>query len=568
MFPSGRIGQSTVVCVYLLLILLCAGASQAQDSSRFQIGSSNTVTADAPVPRPHHKPCVVQLFSNFQFVNFDVHNYQFSPDPCPGPWEKVVFTADFNVTAGRQFDRTAVVNMGFVNLYFGTTPEPRSTLSPSWHVERDVTDYGALFTSAQTGHVILGNIVNSTYTGVISGSAALEFYPKHGNSERGNDPEDDRAHPADAVYPLKQVNSNGSISEPAFLHTPTDQLATTFTLPRNIEQVYLDVIAQSQINDEQWFACFPDDLNNINAFYGCGHTAFRETEVTIDGTPAGVAPVSPWIYTGFLPDQWAPIPGVQTLNFVPYRVNLTPFAALLNDGQPHTLALKVFNDDDYFAVTASLLLYLDPESTRISGGILQNTLTDPPPQVTEDLQGTSVVTGTIGVSSKRQYTIAGYIETSRGRITTSISQRQDFSATQAIDFDTVNFTVLNQNTSLETKLSSATTVSSRKGTNVTYEDFSFPLKVDVTFPVPSARFGFTVATTQNYGTSKLVLDNGTVRDFQSVSNSAKASDVSPNSSSQHYTLFDKHGQTYDCAIASQNNVLTSVSEGCSDNPQQ
>jgi len=90
----------------------------------------------------------------------------------------------------------------------------------------------------------------------------------------------------------------------------------------------------------------------------------------------------------------------------------------------------------------------------------------------------------------------------------------------------------------------------------------------VTFPVPSARFGFTVATTQNYRTSKLVLDNGTVRYFQSVSNSTKASDVSPNSSSQHYTLFDKHGQTYDCAIASQNNVLTSVSEGCSDNPQQ
>src|SRR5260370_13540418 len=136
----------------------------------------------------------------------------------------------------------------------------------------------------------------------------------------------------------------------------------------------------------------------------------------------------------------------------------------------------------------------------ICGGILQNTLTDPPPQVTEDLQGTSVVTGTIGVSSKRQYTIAGYIETSRGRITTSISQRQDFSATQAIDFDTVNFTVLNQNTSLETKLSSATTVSSRKGTNVTYEDFSFPLKVDVTFPVPSARSGFTLPTTPNYPT--------------------------------------------------------------------
>jgi hypothetical protein len=46
-------------------------------------------------------------------------------------------------------------------------------------VERDETDYSALFESAQSGQVILGNIVNSTYTGVISGSATLEFYPSN-----------------------------------------------------------------------------------------------------------------------------------------------------------------------------------------------------------------------------------------------------------------------------------------------------------------------------------------------------------------------------------------------------
>src|SRR5260370_37077009 len=99
----------------------------------------------------------------------------------------------------------------------------------SWKVEVRVTHYGAIFSSAQTGHVILGNIVNSTFTGVISGSAALEFYPNHGNDENGNDHEDNRAHLADAVYPLKQVDSNGNVSEPAFLHTPTDQLATRLT---------------------------------------------------------------------------------------------------------------------------------------------------------------------------------------------------------------------------------------------------------------------------------------------------------------------------------------------------
>jgi hypothetical protein len=104
--------------------------------------------------------------------------------------------------------------------------------------------------------------------------------------------------------------------------------------------------------DEQWFACLPNDLSAINDLFGCGNTDFRETEITIDGHPAGIAPVSPWVYTGFLPDQWRPISAVQTLDFVPYRVNLRPFAGLLNDGNRHTIALSVFNDDSYFTFSS------------------------------------------------------------------------------------------------------------------------------------------------------------------------------------------------------------------------
>src|SRR5437879_2848757 len=78
--------------------------------------------------------------------------------------------------------------------------------------------------------------------------------------------------------------------EPAFLFKPTDQLATTFTLPQNVERAYLDVIAQSQSNDEFWYTCVPNDVTG--ELQSCGATAFRETEVTVDGQPAGVAPVS------------------------------------------------------------------------------------------------------------------------------------------------------------------------------------------------------------------------------------------------------------------------------------
>jgi hypothetical protein len=75
------------------------------------------------------------------------------------------------------------------------------------------------------------------------------------------------------------------------------------------------LVAENQSTDETWWGCFPNDLSSINDVYGCGNTDFRETEVTIDGQPAGIAPVSPWVFTGDLPDDWMPIPGVQTLEF-------------------------------------------------------------------------------------------------------------------------------------------------------------------------------------------------------------------------------------------------------------
>ena len=71
-------------------------------------------------------------------------------------------------------------------------------------------------------------------------------------------------------------------------------------------------------------------------------------------------------------------PGVQTFNFKPYRVDLTPFAGLLSDGAAHTVALSVFNADNYFSTTASLLLYLDHGKKRVTGAVTRNTLVASP----------------------------------------------------------------------------------------------------------------------------------------------------------------------------------------------
>ena len=563
--PSLCFRSSLIVAALSLLVIPFAATAQ---STNRQIGTQFEVTADPVIPRPHGQPCKVQLFTGYTFAFFSdtTQTFPFAPPSgCTGPWKKVVFEADFSENGGVQFDRTASIFLNNANIYFGTTPEPLAVLTNTWHVERDITDYSALLATPQTGTIVLGNCTtdcpppyNTLLNGIFTVNADLEFYPvEQGESAPKGIP--------DMVLPLEQSNGSGGFNLPAFVFLPTDQFSTTFTLPTNVERAYLDVISQSQSTDEQWYACFPNDLSAINEVYGCGNTDFRETEITIDGQPAGISPVSAWVYTGFLPDQWVPSPGIQTLNFVPYRVDLTPFASLLSDGNPHTVSLSLFNDDSYFAETASLLLFLDKGSAKVTGAVVQNTLTAPSPIVKENLKGTSTVTGTIGVVSDRKFTIAGYVNTSHGKVSTTVEQHQHFHSTQAIDFDTVNFTVLDQKTSVENKVSSVTTVSARGGTVVTHSDFSFPITVDFAYPVSDSLFGETVSTTQDYSLNQSIMHNGSLNVFSSVNDSGKATDTSPAMSTQEYTTYNSSGRFYDCHITSKDNTLTNVSQGCKPN---
>jgi hypothetical protein len=561
MIPGRRFFAPILVLVSIMMIQ----PAFAQSTNR-QIGTSFTATAEPLVPRPNEKPCVVTLFSGYQFATFAEtdQNFAFTPPAdCPGPWEKVVLGLNFSENAGYQFDRTATLYLANANLYFGTTPEPLQTDTNTWHVERDVTDYSALFTAAQQGTMVLQNCTStdcpsgySYLNGVFTVTAELQFYPahRHGFQRPSETP--------DAVLPLEQPNGNGGVSLPAILSNPTQQLTTTFTLPTNIERVYLDVISQNQSNDEQWYACFPNNLSAINELFGCGNTDFRETEITIDGQAAGISPASPWVFTGFLPDVWVPTPGVQTVEFVPYRVNLTPFAALLSDGKPHTVAMSVFDDDSYFSVTGSLLLFLDKGSKQVTGELTKDTLTAPNPVASDNLQGTTIVTGTIGVTQDRNFTIAGYVNTSHGRVETSIDERQKFASSIGIDFNVSTDDPLVQNTSVQNSIARTTTVSSWNGALVTQENWSFPISNDLTYPVSTSPYGYTVTTDQNYHADKQIFIGPFPIYFSSVDNKIKATDVSPAASSQSYTYFDSNGAFYDCQIASKKNVLTNVSPGC------
>lgn len=568
--PSGLRQLAVPAAIFLLTCASVAFAQVVPVPPTPQIGSSNPITAEPPVPRPHSRPCVVQLFQNVAFADFTPKTFSYMPpSACHGPWAKVVFTADFTVTAGRQFDRTAAFYLGHTSIYYGTTAEPRKTLSPSWHVERDVTDLSAIFKSDQTGEANIGNFVGVsggvTYNGIIYASAALEFYP-------GGEPDGSHRAP-DIVVPV-----NGAGGDAGTLNTTSDQITQTLTLPTNVERVYLDVIAQSQSNDEFWYFCVPNDqTSNLES---CGNTPFRETEVTIDGQPAGVAPVYPWIYTGGIdPYLWEPIPGVQTLDFVPYRVDLTPFAGVLSDGNPHVVGVGVYNANSYFLATANLLVFTDHHRQKVTGGILSNNLAAPTPVVKENITTNPIgptSTGTISVSSARSFTISGYVNTSHGRVVTTVEQSVNYLNNQQFDVSpTTDIQNVQQTSTVDSR------VSTREGPFVTTNEqhFKYPLTIDFSFVV-NADGSINQTTTSNQ--KDLVRSSQNINGFRvfesGLDNEVNATDTLSFDSSgnflgpqdsmttQTYRSSDSLGNCYSRTLTASAQKLSSVtdSQGCGD----
>jgi hypothetical protein len=244
-----RVAVFPIVIAGAICVHGIAAAQVVTVSTTPVVGSSNPATAEPPVTRPTTKPCAVSLFSNEAFNDYSAHPMTFTPPAgCRGPWAKVVLSLDLTVTAGTQYDRTASLYLGNANIFYGTTAEPRSALSPSWHVERDVTDLSAIFQTAQTGNAIIYNIYNSQYNGGIYGTATLQFYP----ADFRNPP----AAAPDMVVPVSGANS------PYELDTTSSAVTATVTLPRNLTKAYLDVIAQSQSNDEFWYLGVPNDVAN------------------------------------------------------------------------------------------------------------------------------------------------------------------------------------------------------------------------------------------------------------------------------------------------------------------
>lgn len=522
------------------------------------VGTDSVATADLLVSRPTTTPCVVTLFKDQTFADFTAKPISYTPpDDCPGPWAKVVLEADYGVSAGRQYDRTAVINLNGVNVFYGTTMEPSSSVARSWHVERDLTDYSALFKSAHDGEAILDNVVDDTYTGVITGTAKLYLYPTDADNKVARLPK--------KVLPL--ASSLTSLSP------DNTTLSKTFSLPTNVDKAYLDIIAQAQSSDEFWYTCVPDDY--ADTLQSCGGSSFREVEVAIDGTPAGVAPVHPWIYTGGIdPYLWFPTPGAQTLNFEPYRVDLTPFAALLSDGNKHKITLQVYNAQSYFNVTATLLLFRDGGVDQITGALVSNSLAAEPTVTVDDGLTTiaNSTTGTLTVASARSHAISGYVNTSDGRVDTTVSEDINFQNAMNFDIDAKTYgQYITQDTSIKR---TTTTTSETDGTTTVMSIIQWPLMLNILQQVDGLKLNWTtdvdmtaserVQTTSPSGTVTTSIRKNRVAPSDTLVLTLGGSLIShpDNSSLQVYQYNSEDGNCYRRRITVESNAVSKVNTSC------
>ena len=337
-----------------------------------------------------------------------------------------------------------------------------------------------------------------------------------------------------------QSNGNGGVNLPATLSSPTDQLSTTFTLADQY-RAGLPGRGSPEPVDRRAVVCVlpqrpeQDQRSSTDAET---RTSARLRSPSMASRPASL-PFLPGSTRAFCPTSGCRSPAVQTLDFVPYRVNLTPFASLLSNGQPHTIALSVFNDDSYFSATASLLLFLDPRS-HADHWRAHEEHTDQPIS-----GGDGESSGNFDGNGNDQRLLQPQIHDCR--IRQHIPRKGYYFSLSASELfrhpdDRLRYRQLHgtrpehrlwRRASLPRPRCRAMRGRSRSATNLQLPDY----RRFRSSPVSSSPFGITVATTQKYHTSQQVSRDGSVIHASSLTNSVNATDVSPASSSQDIHIF-------------------------------
>ncbi|XP_060200815.1 peptide-N4-(N-acetyl-beta-glucosaminyl)asparagine amidase A-like [Lycium barbarum] len=405
--------------VYFLLPLFSTATLRHQFINQLDSLSNNATPTTffevtKPIKLPKTKPCshlILEHDFGFTYGKPPVLANYTPPLNCSSQkFSKIVL--EWRATCkGRQFDRIFGVWLSGVEIFRSCTAEPTAN-GIVWTVKKDITRYSSLLMKDQTLAVYLGNIVDSTYTGVYHVKVFVHFYPaeeKLGDLDSG----------ADLIIPISR---NSQLNDGLWfeIENSTDVQLKDFKIPQNVYRAVLEVYVSFHENDESWYANPPNEYISSNNLTIPGNGAFREVVVSLDEMVVGVVWPFTVIYTGGAnPLFWRPISGIGSFDLPSYDIEITPLLGNILDGNAHKISFRVADALNVWYVDANLHLWLDGKSKKTEGQLLKYSCSTLSFSLRTNF---TRLDGSFITNASRSVKLTGRVKSSYGTITTKSSQ--------------------------------------------------------------------------------------------------------------------------------------------------
>ncbi|KAJ4354744.1 hypothetical protein N0V95_003586 [Ascochyta clinopodiicola] len=395
----------------------------------------------------------------------------------------------FNLTvtsAGRQFDRLALMFFDDVEIFRTSTAEPTHN-GIVWRYAKDMSSYLALFKQPHKIIFDLGNLVDDTYTGAWHTTLTGTYFTA-----------EDLLEPADIIFPVSARRSPAD--RPSHFTVPESKATDALKIPKNARRAVFSISACGQATEEFWWS---NVLSSDSKRFGDddilhGHSPFRELQLFIDNQLAGVAWPFPVIFTGgVVPGFWRPLVGIDTFDLVEDEIDVTPFLPRLNDNEDHVFEIRVvgIEDDGHghgeltqsiessWVVTGKLFIWLDADFSIVSG--TSHTIQTPTPSISVSSSAIKDVIDSLeySVHVSRFLHISSTLETSKGPKKVSWTQNLVYSNHGTLT-GRGNDQIVWQNTSGYNTSPSSTY----------FKSFAYPLWVTNSYRAPSSG-GFAIDAT-------------------------------------------------------------------------
>ena len=375
---------------WLLLILwsrisICGTLPEQElfksDPSRNNVASNSSVLdvfqlyKPLPLSRHDDDECSALLMQHVFAFSYGI---PFVGDYTPPSCSFNTVTINLTVTSqGRQFDRLALMYLDDIEVFRTSTAEP-TVNGIIWTYTKDMTQYLSLWQLKQKLIFDLGNLVDSTYTGSFHATltATFSFVSKPPQT-------------ADTILP---ISAGRSLEDAASaFNVPMDNATTSLVIPGGAQRAVVSISACGQADEEFWYSNVPNDvtdtfLNTTGELFG--GSPFREVQLFIDGTLAGVVWPFPVIFTGGIaPGFWRPVVGIDAFDLREPEIDISPWLPYLSNGKPHTFQIKVVglsgpdqtdiagDVGNYWVVTGKIFLFKSRSTA------LWRTSGSPPPVV-------------------------------------------------------------------------------------------------------------------------------------------------------------------------------------------